>query len=53
MNLLRIIGINELAYTELVLSINVRIIIRKVAFNMVKACKSKEYIDGNAAIATE
>ena len=53
MNLLRIIGINELAYTELVLSINVRIISRKVALNMVKACRSKEYADGNTAIATE
>ena len=53
MKFLRIIDLNELDITELVLSINVRIISRKVAFNMVKACKSREYVDGNAAIATE
>jgi len=45
-NELRILDINALAYTELVLSIDVR---RnsgkvKVVFNMVNGCKSKDYI---------
>jgi hypothetical protein len=42
---------NELAYTELILSINDKTISRKVAFNLVKDCKSKYYSDRNASMA--
>jgi gag-polypeptide of LTR copia-type len=38
---------------ELFLSIDTKSRERKVAFNLVKVCKSKEYPDGNAAIAWE
>jgi gag-polypeptide of LTR copia-type len=43
---------NELAYTELILLIDDKTS-GKVAFNLVKGCKSKEYVDGNAFIAWE
>jgi hypothetical protein len=49
----KILDANELAYTELVLSMDVKKASGKVAFNIVKGCKSKEYEDGNAAIAWE
>jgi gag-polypeptide of LTR copia-type/Zinc knuckle len=44
---------NELAYTELVLSIDDKTSSGKVAFNLVKGCKSKEYVDCNACMAWE
>jgi hypothetical protein len=45
------IDLNELAYTEFLLSIDVRSSSGKVAFNVLKGYKNKDYIDGNAAIA--
>jgi hypothetical protein len=47
------IEMNEIAYTELILSIDVKTSIGKVAFNLIKGCKSKYYPDDNAAIAWE
>ena len=49
----RVIELNEIAYTELILSIDVKNSSGKIAFNLVKGCKSKDYIDGNAALAWE
>jgi hypothetical protein len=45
--------INEVAFIELILSIDTKSSEGKVAFNLVKGCKSKEYPDSNAAIAWE
>jgi hypothetical protein len=45
------IEMNEIAYTELILSIDVKTSSGKVAFNLIKGCKSKDYSDGDAAIA--
>jgi hypothetical protein len=45
--------INEVAFIELILSIDTKSSEGKVAFNLVKGCKSKEYSDSNAAIAWE
>jgi tellurite resistance-related uncharacterized protein len=39
---------NELAYTELIFSIDDKTSSGKVAFNLVKGCKNKDYADGNA-----
>ena len=44
----KVIELNEIAYTELILSIYV-----KIAFDIVKRCKTKDYPDGNAASAWE
>jgi hypothetical protein len=44
---------NELAYTELILSIDDKTSSGKVAFNLVKGYKNKDYADGNARIAWE
>jgi hypothetical protein len=49
----RIIELNEIAFTELILSIDVKTSNGKIAFNLVKGCKSKDYPDGNASIAWE
>jgi hypothetical protein len=43
----------EIAYTELILSIDVKTSSGKIAFNLIKGCKSKDYPDGNAAISWE
>ncbi len=43
----------ELAYTELILSINVKTSNRKIVFILVKGCNSKDYLDGNAATALQ
>ena len=51
--LLRIRELNEIAYTELILSIDVSNSQGKIAFGIVKSCKTKEFEDGNAAIAWE
>jgi hypothetical protein len=45
--------LNEIAYAELILSIVVKISSGKVAFDFIKGCNSKDYLDGNAAIAQE
>jgi hypothetical protein len=42
---------NELAYTELILSIDDKTSSGKVAFNLVKGCKNKDYAYGNASMA--
>ena len=44
---------NELAYTELILSIDDKTRNGKVAFNLVKGCKNKDFVDGNANLAWE
>ena len=51
--MLRNAEINEVAFTELILSIDTKSSEGKVAFNLVRGCKSKEYPDGNAATAWE
>ena len=43
--------LNELAFTELILSIDVSNNSGKVAFGIVKGCKLKDYEDGNATLA--
>ena len=45
----KIIELNEVAYTELILSIDVKTSNGKIAFNLVKGIKFKDYPDGNAA----
>jgi hypothetical protein len=47
------IELNEIAYTELLLSMDVKTSFGKFAFNIVRGCKSKEYPDGNATTAWE
>jgi gag-polypeptide of LTR copia-type/Zinc knuckle len=49
--MLNAIELNEVAYTELLLSIDVKTSNGKIAFNIVKGCKSKDHPGGNAAIA--
>jgi hypothetical protein len=44
---------NELVYTEMVLSIDDKTSNGKVTFNLVKGCKNKDYADGNASMACE
>jgi hypothetical protein len=44
---------NELAYTELMLSIDDKTSNGKMAFNLVKGCKNKAYADDNASMAWE
>jgi hypothetical protein len=48
-----IIELNEIAYIELILSIDVKASSGKVAFNITRECKTKDYPDGNGAIALE
>jgi gag-polypeptide of LTR copia-type len=50
---LKIIDLNELAFTKLVLSIDVSRSAGKIAFSIVKSCKTKECEYGNAGIAWE
>ena len=45
--------LNELAFTELILSIDVSNSSGKISFGIVKGCKSKDYEDGNATLAWE
>jgi hypothetical protein len=42
---------DELAYTELILSIGDKTSSVKVAFNLAKGCKKKDYADGSASMA--
>jgi hypothetical protein len=51
--LLRIADLYEISFTELILSITVSNSNGKIAFGIVKSCKSKEFEDGNAALAWE
>jgi hypothetical protein len=51
--MLRIIDLNEIAFTEPVLSIDVSISSGKIAFRIVKSCKTKDYEDGHAGLAWE
>jgi gag-polypeptide of LTR copia-type/Zinc knuckle len=51
--MLKVIEFNEIAFTELILSIDVKTSNGKIAFNLVQGCKSKDYPDGNAATAWE
>jgi hypothetical protein len=47
----RTIKLNEIDYAELILSIDVKASYGKIAFKIVKRCKSKDYPDGNALIS--
>jgi hypothetical protein len=49
--MLKIIKLNEIAFTELILSIDIKTSNGEIAFKLVKGCKSKDYPDGNAATA--
>jgi gag-polypeptide of LTR copia-type len=49
----RAIELNEITYTKLILFIHVKTSNGKIAFNIVKGCKGKDYPDGNAAVAWE
>jgi hypothetical protein len=51
--MLRIIDLNEMAFTELVLPIDVSSSSGKIAFGIVKSCKTKDYEDGHAGLAWE
>jgi hypothetical protein len=51
--MLRIIDLNEMAFTELVMSIDVSSSSDKIAFGIVKSCKTKDYEDGHAGLAWE
>jgi hypothetical protein len=51
--MLRIIDLNEMAFTELVLSIDVSSSSGKIAFGIVKSCKTKDYEDDDAGLAWE
>jgi hypothetical protein len=44
-------NLNEMAYTELILSIYVRRSSGKVMFRIIKGFKSRNYTDGNSALA--
>jgi hypothetical protein len=44
-------GLNEMAYMELILLIDVRNSNGKVVFSIIKGCKSREYNGGNSALA--
>jgi hypothetical protein len=48
-----IIESNKIAYTELILSIDVKASNGKVAFNIVRGCKTKDYPYGDGAIPWE
>jgi hypothetical protein len=49
----RTIKLNEIAYTELILSIDVKASYGKIAFNIFIDCKKKDYSDGNAVTVWE
>jgi hypothetical protein len=51
--MLRILDLNEMAFTELVLSIDVSSSSGKIAFGIVKSCKTKDYEDVHASLACE
>jgi hypothetical protein len=49
--MLNVIDLNKVAFTELLLSIDVKTSNGKIVLNIVKGCKSKDHPDGNARIA--
>jgi hypothetical protein len=49
--MLRIIDLNEMAFTKQVLSIDVSSSSGKIAFGIVKSCKTKDYEEGHADLA--
>ena len=51
--MLKIVELNEQAFKELALPIYVSSSVGKIAFGIVKSCKTKEYEDGNTALAWE
>jgi hypothetical protein len=51
--MLRIIDLNEMAFTELVLAIDLSSSSGKIAFGIVKSCKTKDYRDGHAGFDWE
>jgi hypothetical protein len=51
--MLRIIDLNEMAFTKLVLSIDLSSSSGKLAFGNVKSCKTKDYEDGHAGLSWE
>jgi hypothetical protein len=48
-----IIELNEIAYTELILLIDVKASSGKVTFNIIRGYKAKDHPDGNGAISWE
>jgi hypothetical protein len=48
-----IIEFNEIAYTKLILLIDVKTSSNKVAFNIIRRCKTKDYLDDNGEIGWE
>jgi hypothetical protein len=46
-----IIKLNEIAFTEIILSIDVKASRGKVAFNIIRGCKTKDYPVVNGSIA--
>jgi hypothetical protein len=42
---------NEIACTEVIISVDFKVSNENIAFNIVKGCKTKDYPDGNAASA--
>ena len=51
--MIKICKLNKLAYTELILSIDVKTSSGKLAFNLLKECKNKNHTEGNTAVAWE
>jgi hypothetical protein len=51
--MLNAIELNKVAYTELLISIVVKTSNGKIAFNVVKGCKSKDHPDGSATMAKD
>jgi hypothetical protein len=51
--MMKIFDLNRLAYTKLILSIDVKTNSGKVAFSMLKGCKNKDHTEGIAAMAWE
>jgi hypothetical protein len=47
----RTIKLNQIAYTELILYIDVEDSYAKIAFNIIKGCKRKDYPDWNSVTA--
>jgi hypothetical protein len=46
-------NLNELAFKELILSIDISNRSGKIAYGFVKGCTTKDYEDGNASLAWE
>jgi hypothetical protein len=50
-NMLKHVKLNEIKYASIILSIDVETSNGKIAFHIVKGCKTKDYCDGNVASA--